>query len=238
MREEKRYNVYVIAIAATCLFLVSTARPECVVVEDTSKPQEASSHVRVAVILGNKPLKGVKVDFYQPPSQLRYSVSTDENGFAAPPELASGDYNVVATLNDDVSTTLWLRVVGKEGVTALSMDLTAPIQQSQLMLDAAKRKAEELPIREHVRRFQGTVIDFSGAIVPGARIEVMRKGPREKNVILQIKTDAKGTFSAPLQEGSYIAFFFTQGFRTEIVPFEVKKDGSGEMRIALTIGRC
>lgn len=225
------------AIAALCLIMGSTARPECVTVEEL-KPQEASSHVRIAVVLGNMPLRGVKVDFNQPTSQSLYSVSTDENGIATPHELAPGDYNVVATLNDGVSTSLWLRVVGNRGATVLSMDLTRATQQVQQALEAAQKKAEEMPIREHVRVFQGSVVDPTGAFVPGTKITVVRKGSPGKTVVLQIKSDAAGHFSAQLDEGLYIAFFSVQGFRTAIVPFELTKDGSGDLRVSLTIGHC
>ena len=57
-------------------------------------------------------------------------------------------------------------------------------------------------------------------------------------MVLQTKTDAAGRFAAQLDEGLYIAFISAAGFVTAIVPFEVAKSGSGELRIPLTIGKC
>src|SRR5450432_359395 len=110
-------------VVTLCLFLASNARSECVEVE-ALKPEEASTHVRIAVVLGNKPVRGVRVDFNQLASQSPYYVLTDENGIAIPHELAPGDYGIVATLNDGVSTSLWLRVGGDHGATAFFIDLT------------------------------------------------------------------------------------------------------------------
>jgi hypothetical protein len=225
------------AIVFLCLLPGTKARSECVTVE-ALKPQEASSHVRIAVMLGNVPLKDVKVDFIQSPDQQLYSVLTDEHGIAAPHELAPGDYNVVATRNDGVSTFLWLRVGANHGAVLLSIDLTSADRLAQQLLKVLQDGARELPIREHVRVFRGNVVDPSGAFVPGTTITVVRKGPMKNAVVLQMKSDAAGQFAAQLDEGVYIAFFSAQGFAPATVPFELTSAGSGDLRVPLTLGQC
>jgi hypothetical protein len=219
------------AIIVFCLLLGGVARPESVTVE-APKPQESSRHVRIVVMLGGKPLRGVTIDFYPIAAQPHFSAITDEDGIATPPDLALGNYNIVARLDEDVSTSLSLHVVPERMVSTFSLDLTEGFAQAQ----RAQQAAESLPIRDRVKSFRGTVLDPTGAVIAGTNIRVVRKGSQEKAVALRVKSDAKGNFSGQLGEGSYIAFVFSQGFRTAIVPFEVTKDGSGDLRITMQIG--
>ena len=211
------------AIAISCIILAGTALAECV----ASAPQESSRHVRIVVTLAGKPSKDVKVDFYPTVSQPSFSELTDDNGIVAPPELAAGDYKVIATLQDVVSTLLLLHVGRGEGVSRFSMDLTEPVQ-----------RAEALPIVNHIQAFEGAVLDPSGAMVSGTKILIVTKGSELQHVVLRTKVDANGHYSAQLGEGSYIAFFYAQGFRTAIVPLEITENGSGDLHVTLQIGRC
>ena len=47
--------------------------------------------------------------------------------------------------------------------------------------------------------------------------------------------EKEGHFSGQLPDGFYVAFVYSQGFRTVIVPFEVAKGGSGDMRITMVV---
>ena len=73
-------------------------------------------------------------------------------------------------------------------------------------------------------------------MIPGANIKLVRKGSADQADVRRLKSDASGRFSAQLADGVYIAFFSSQGFRTEIVPFEVAAQGDKEMLVKLQIG--
>jgi hypothetical protein len=137
-------------------------------------------------------------------------------------------------IQSDATGFLWLSVVDKKGESTLRMDLAKPVQEAQQILE----KAEKLPFTAHINAFQGTVLDPTGAVVAWASIQVVRKGSEDNIVVLRTKADAKGQFSAQLAEGLYIAFAFSPGFRTAIVPFEVTKRGSGVLHILLELGGC
>jgi hypothetical protein len=219
------------AIAVCCVLLASLVWAESVEVE--TKPLESSSHVQITVVLGGKPLKGVTIDFYKGSAESIFSALTDENGIVTPPELKLGDYQVVAALDENVQTSLWLRVVDGHEATKFSMDLTESFARSRDDL----QRIEKLPVRDHVQAFQGIVVDPSGALIPGTKIRIIKKGSLEKDAVVRIEADANGHFSAQLTDGLYIGFFYSQGFRTGIVPFEITKDGAGDLRITLQIGQ-
>ncbi len=219
------------ALTVCCMLLASLVRAENVRVE--GKPDlESSSHVQVTVVLNGKPLKGVKIDFHGP-SQSLFSALTDENGIVTPPELVPGDYEVVAALDEDVSTSLSLRVIGGREVSKFSMDLTEPLAHSRDEL----QRLEKLPVHDRVQAFQGIVVDPPpyAVFIPGVKIRILKKGSAEKTVVLRLNADERGHFSAQLPDGLYIGFFYSQGFRTAIVPFEVTKDGSVDLRIIMQI---
>jgi|ERR1700692_2182265 len=212
-----------VAITVFCVLLTGMARAECV----APASKQSSDRVRIVVVLGGKPLKGARVSFYPTASQSVFSELTDGEGIVTPPVLATGDYNVIATLYKVVSTSLWLHVGRENGISRFSMDLTDSVQ-----------RAEELAIHDHLKAFQGTVLDPTGAIIQGADIVVVKRGSQMQDIVLVTKTEANGHFFDQLAEGSYIAFFFAQGFRVSTVPFEMTKDGSGNLQIILPIGKC
>jgi Carboxypeptidase regulatory-like domain len=227
----------------TFLSLAGVLDAECVLMP----PLESSSHVRISVVLGGKPLKGSRVILYRvsapcicatdilrgnpidtteiPSSAVQI---TDENGIASLAELAPGEYEVAATLNGIASTAfVGLHVNSSPNVTTIPMDLTQPVQ-----------RVEEVPILFHVEVFQGTVRDPSGATLPGASFVVVKRGSQAKDVALISKADANGQFSAQLAEGSYIAVFFSPGFRPAIAPFELTRGGASQLSVSLYVGGC
>ena len=227
----------------TFLSLAGVLDAECVLMP----PLESSSHVRISVVLEGKPLKGSRVILYRvsapcicatdilrgnpidtteiPSSAVQI---TDENGIASLAELAPGEYEVAATLNGIASTAfVGLHVNSSPNVTTIPMDLTQPVQ-----------RVEEVPILFHVEVFQGTVRDPSGATLPGASFVVVKRGSQAKDVALISKADANGQFSAQLAEGSYIAVFFSPGFRPAIAPFELTRGGASQLSVSLYVGGC
>lgn len=229
--------------AVTCAFFVNILQAECVL----TFPRESSSHVRVQVAMGGKPLHGALVivrpshDCTCATDALRgnpldasmfpasSSLMTDENGTANLPELAPGDYDVAATINGVAGTGfVGVHVSNKTGVTTLSLDLTLQVQ-----------RVEEAPLRYHVATFRGTVKDFGGGLVPDAKIVVVKRGSQARDVVFRDKADAKGDFSSQLADGSYIAVFFgPRGFRPAIVPFEITRTGADELPVSMRPGSC
>ncbi len=224
------------AITVGCMLLASMVWAEDVTVR--MNPLESSSHVQVTVVLYGKPFSGVKVDFYYKKigsygAQSIFSGLTNENGVVTPPKLVPGYYDVVATVDEDVSTSLGLRVIGGRRVTRVSMDLTERFGRHRDEL----QEAEQLPVHDRVQRFQGIVVDPSGAFIPEAKTRIIKKGSQEKPAVFRLNADQRGYFSAQLADGLYIGFFYSPGFRTMIVPFEVTKDGSGDLRIIMQVGQ-
>ncbi len=93
------------AMFVYCALLSSLAHAESTMVK-VLKPQESSRQVRISVILDGKPIKGARVDFYSNGEAPRFSVFTNDAGLAVPPALPVGNYNAVATTEDDVEKSL------------------------------------------------------------------------------------------------------------------------------------
>lgn len=202
--------------------LLGEATAECVFA-----PQDSSPQARITVILDGKPLQGAKLDFYSDATQTHFSEMTDESGAVMPPKLAPGTYEVKASLNEVVGISLDLVVAERPGVTDLAMDLTDAVQ-----------KVESIPVASQLQTFQGNVQDVSGAAVPAARIVIVTRGSRTKKLVLDTKSDEQGHFSKELPAGSYIAFFLSPGFQTEVIPFEVASTGTGDLKPKLKPGSC
>jgi Carboxypeptidase regulatory-like domain len=232
-------------IALCCILPMSISWSAAIAVNaGPIPPTLSSSHVQIFVMLDGKPLKSARVDFYKwnpdvsenkSTGPLCFSGLTNDNGVVSPPALAAGDYHVLAGDEDKV---LWLRVIDERTTMTnlFTIDLTDSAEQARQIQDAVKR-AEALPISDRVQALQGVVVDTSGAIIPNARIRITKNGTEGRAVILRSKADSIGHFSAQLSDGLYIAVFYSHGFRAEAVPFEVTKEGSGDLRVVLPIGK-
>ena len=228
--------------AITSILFVSVLHAEC----SLMPPLESSRHVRIQAVLAGNPVKGATVivrashectcatDMLRgnpldtttiPRTALQ---TTDEKGIANLPEFTPGEYDVAITLNGVSSTAfVGLHVLNKMDLTILPMDLTQQV-----------RRVEDVPLRDRVEAFRGTVRDITGMALAGANIVVVRKGSRGKDLVLTGKADPDGHFSGELGEGSYIAVFFSTGFRPAIEPFEVAKTGASELSVSLDVGHC
>ena len=223
------------ATAICCLLLIAMGWPESV--EVPALPQESSGHFRIAVVMQGKPAAGVKVDFYPHGTQQAvFEAQSDESGFVVTPKLATGDYDVVATLDKDVQAFLWLRVVRKHAAHVFSMDLTGSYYQAHPELGLEAYRGKEEPVRDRIQTFEGTVLDPSGAAVPGTKIRVLKMGADGKDFMISLEAGPDGHFAAQLAEGRYIAYFFANGFSTGKAPFEITKYGSGDLKISLEVG--
>lgn len=228
--------------AITSMLFVGVLHAECVLMP----PLESSSHVRIQVVLAGSPLKGAEVivrashectcatDMLRgkplDTTTIRRSALqvTDENGTANLPELAPGDFDVAVTLNGVASTGfIGLHVSDRTDLTTLPMDLTEQV-----------RRVKNVPLRDHVVAFRGTVRDISGAPLAGASMVVVKRESHGKDVVLTGKVDADGHFSGQLDKGSYIAVFFSPAFRPAIAPFEVATKGSSELSVSLDASHC
>lgn len=225
-------------ILACCLLSAMAAVGESVEVRQI-KPQQSSRHVRIAVALKGHAVKGAKVNFcrFVKQEQLCFSVITGEDGIAATPKLADGDYTVGASVDDDkydqlYGGELYLHVSGHSGQKSFTVDLTESFRAAE----AANAAADALPVKERLQEFQGSLRDPSGAAIAGVNIRILRKGSTDHAIVQKLKSDNAGQFSAHLDDGLYVAFFTFPGFRTQTVPFEVTRQGATELRITLQIG--
>lgn len=221
-----------------CVTLASLAKAECVEVQAVG-PQNSSAHLRVAISLQGQPVKGAKVDFYAHGTTLvLFKAVSDDGGIAVPPKLRPGDYDIVAALDAEVRNFLWVRVVREGGTKTLFIDLKGDYESAHPELQMKTMAAFEMPVRDRIQAFEGVVLDPSGATVPGTKIVIIKMGVSARDFILPLKTDPNGHFQSQLPEGRYIGFFFSNGFRTAKVPFEITKDGGGDLQILLELGVC
>jgi hypothetical protein len=224
--------VKIALIAAWCLLSAVVAASAAVQVE-ALRPQESSCNVRIAVVLEGKPVKGAKVEFCKTPGdQSCVSVPANADGIATVHRLGAGNYYVVASIEDEVNDSLYLHVGSSRKEASFSIDLSRSYRQSQVFMAAAA----QLPVRDRVQGFRGSVQDPSGAFIQGVNIKIIQKGTDGKSDVVRLKSDATGHFSSPLADGIYIAFFAFAGFRSQIVPFEVTSQGSKDLPIVLQLG--
>lgn len=224
------------------MLFVGVLHAECVLVP----PLEVSTHVRVQVVLGGNVVKGAAVivrashectcatDMLRgnPLDTTAISRSnlqmTNEDGIATLPELVPGNYDVAVTLNGVASTGfIGLHVSNRKDLSTLPVDLTEQV-----------RRVEDAPLRDRIEAFRGTVRDISGAPLGGASLVVVKRESHGKDVVLTGKADADGHFSGQLEEGTYIAVFFSPAFRPAIAPFELAKTGSSELSVRLDVLHC
>ncbi|HLY43562.1 MAG TPA: carboxypeptidase regulatory-like domain-containing protein [Terracidiphilus sp.] len=97
--------------------------------------------------------------------------------------------------------------------------------------------AEQQPITKHLAAFRGVVKDQSGAVIPGAWINVVVKGSGGKNRAASMYADQDGQFSAQLPPGEYVAFIQSPGFKSSVVSFTIANEAAADsLEIVLDIG--
>ncbi len=209
--------------------------------------QKSSPFVRITAHAS--PLKGTKIDFYSykldsplsqdPTLTLRSSFMTDEKGRIKTAELSPGEYCVAASGPDNQFAQFLISVVpGKKArTTNFTMHLVAPPGPSLPPLSHSQWTPadEQIPIQKRVSAFRGTVTDPSGAVIPEASIDIVKKGSAGKEHVAQLKTGPDGRFSAELPPGLYIGYFYALYFKDQIIPFEITKEGTGDIEVILAI---
>lgn len=198
--------------------------------------------VQIKTTVGKEPRAAVSVEFFRYESGLReeqrprLSLLSDIRGIIHPPMLSPGRYHLVAISAEKTETLradLILDVSEQETANTFAMELIPTRYRSREQFIAA---AEQSPNRERIKEFRGTVYDPSGAVIPGVAIEVVRRGATGKDRVAQLKSGAGGEFSTELPKGSYIAVFSASGFKVQLVPFEVSRDGSEALKVTLRLG--
>lgn len=222
-----------VALSVAALF--SAASVEVLV------PSKSSRRVRITALLNGKPQPGVKIEIYRyelgPGQEAKpfLVLTSDEEGTIVSPKLATGPYHIVALADKNLRADLFLDVPAhsREKLSVFSMELVASTDLTPAQFVA---QAEQMPIRGRLKVFRGVICDVAGARIPGVSIQVIRKGTEGKDRVTQVSSGGSGEFSATIPDGAYIAFFSAQGFKTQIVPFELTKDGSEDLRITLQLG--
>jgi hypothetical protein len=212
-------------------------------------PHECTQLLRIAVTLNGRPLSGavisVRAGFFPeeaPPS----FISTRDDGMASVPKLAPGNYRVDVSFNgirsaifdEPVAIVLYVHAVPKLDVSTVPIDLWKPAQDIWRSDGAFDRQLKEIDwhSRDRVQSFRSTIVDPVGSKVSSAKVWVVRMTRHASWEVVSLGTsDVSGQFSAQLRDGQYVAICSSAGFRTAIVPFEVAKDGSGDLRIGLQI---
>jgi Carboxypeptidase regulatory-like domain len=222
----------IVVVALWLSMLTGIAASECVTVQPTTLnlccTKLPANDAQVAVMLQGKPVRGATVEFL-PKSGSPVSFTTDENGFARPEGLAFGRYRVTASHDGNESD---VREVDVTDIAAL-----APTVTLRFDLPLEPEIPKDLPAGPRIQKFEGLVSDASGAVIPGAKVRVMRRTEGQPFVV-EVKADANGRFSAELPEGSYIGLFFARAFQRRVVPFEVTKEGSQSLSVQLQVGSC
>jgi len=205
--------------------------------------QKSSQRIWVVFLVGGVPQKSVRVDVYRyslgsgEESKSLISLTSDDEGKVTPPVLSRAHYHLVASAERNLRADLYLDVSRKRGkqLSSFSMNL---IENQYPTPEQLWDAAEKAPVKDRLEAFRGTIYDPSGARVSGVSIEVVRKGTQGKEQIAQVESGKDGRFFAPLADGAYVARFSIPGFQLAFVPFEVTKQGSGELRVTLEIARA
>jgi hypothetical protein len=205
------------------------------------RPEPSNQKAKIVTLLGGRPQEGVTVDVYRyslgsgEESVTVVSLISDDVGSVRTPVLPPGKYHLVAAGGHNLRADLYLDILGKSGdeVSFFSMEL---FDAEYPTMEQKWAAADELAVKDHVGFFNGTIYDSTGAVVPAVSIEVVKRGTSGKQRIAQLASSYDGKFSAQLPEGAYIALFSVRGFRIAFVPFEVAKQGSGQLRVTLQLG--
>ena len=226
-----------VSLAALSLVSAGLSFGECVEVT-ARKALPSSGNVRVAVFLEGRPRAGATVEVFLTDKEHGASLRTDIHGVAVLPQLKPGFYSILASSGEDFHADLNLQVPEnpKATASAFSMELLPfafPDTQSAL------RTAETMPVTEKLQEFKGVVEDQSGAVVPKALIRIIRRGDANNEKSTKIKADESGHFSSPLPDGIYVVLVQAQGFRKEILVFEIASDGQAkELHAHLKVASC
>jgi hypothetical protein len=231
-----------LAIVAACFVLAALSYGECVTLngDDPGVPtlHSPSRRVQFTALQEGKALANVRLIFYLKTDNMhsKLALTTDNHGVALAPDLARGNYRILAIGPEHESAEVYLEVTDKRPKKTNSFLLTIP----PTFLPQKKSDIEAAPITEHIRELKGHVADYSGAYVLGALVQVYRKDSQSEPVaIAKIKAGEDGSFAAALGPGKYVVFVSSLGFVPKAIGFEIGPEGEAkELQVLLRVGGC
>jgi carboxypeptidase family protein len=232
-------NLQLTTLACSLLLAAFSCASSSASVE-VQPPLKSSPNVQLTVFLKGAPQEGVRVKIYRYESAIgqepkpRFSLLSDRNGRVFARKLATGHYHVVASASKNLIAELSLEVSSRPD--SKPSEFSMELHDGGITREEFFSKLDQQPIHERVSVFRGVIRDPSGGPIPGALIEVVRKGSQGKDRVTHLKSGKRGQFSGALSEGSYIVSFSEQGFRTQFVPLQVTKQGSAELTVTLEPG--
>jgi hypothetical protein len=192
----------------------------------------------IAVRLKGKPVAHVKLTIYRGRQKRpRLVLTTDGHGQAILPMLPPGNYFIHAIgkpdLEGDLDLVISSQPASKPSRILIALEHVVPPPTYEQKIASY----EQLPIETRVSEFRGVVVDSAGNPIFGTLIDVVLKGTQGKKHVAKCGAHSLGRFSAPLENGDYLAFFYTPGFVERVLPLTISKtEGEGELRVKLQIG--
>ena len=253
-------------IVLVCLLLAPAPPALCesvVVIGSPGPPLRVKQKPKIKVLFDGKPLPGANVKVSQlPPENISFALIADDKGEVVLPELSPGRYSISASPSsgapygtsfevclepcpdDGLETTDLIvesldgetRTIDRDsmGLSELWMDI-GPAQDPSWARSIAA--AEREPITQSMMELNGVVQDRTGAVIPGAWVDVVAKGTQGKKHVASFRADSAGRFSAKLAEGDYLIFVAAPGFRIHAIPITIVAKGSTDkLEVVLDVG--
>ena len=203
--------------AGQCVEITARALPE-------TKP--SSRNAKITVLLSGKPQAKVKIVVSLPAGQGSRSFVTDSDGSVMLKDLPKGMSCVKATAESNLADEVCLQVPAHSNneVSSVYMAFSAPLPTDSF--ENKVKRAEQSDPSQRLRRLAGTLVDANGAVIPGADIQVYRRGKYLDGAPATFKTNDVGRFKASLEPGIYTVIFRMFGFEREFVEVEISPEGS------------
>lgn len=246
----KRTTCDTVLYSAVFLWTVGWAKAGSVRVQPI---QNCSQHPRITVLRDGKPATAIAVDVYRPvdhPTAAHFRdgvgrhLRTDSKGEVVLQKLPPGMVEVVALWNSgsitvpDMEASLTIRYFPEDPQAEDHFTMVLePTPNDPQHLEQTARDAEQKPIAEHVKHFDGTIVDPVGTAVPNVSIEVARLHVAGARRVRKVRSNAEGHFGALLPAGDYVAIFADSGFRETVDTFTIDTSAKQkDMRVLLQPG--
>jgi hypothetical protein len=224
----------------------------------------AKQGLQVAVVFDGKPAPGAKIEVGRISGDGEpLLLVTDSLGKATLPELPAGEYHIRVApaqspnFTEGIDFCLAECAINDLEVTNFTVDslngTLHPIDRSALgmsefVIDLARDRipewaqqiatAERDPTVLRAREIRGVVLDQSGAVIPGASIDVIRKGGKANESIAGLQSDPSGRFLIPVPDGDYFVLISSPGFAPRALQITVSASGStDDLQLVLTVGQ-
>ena len=234
------------AIVLACLVITVSHKAAAVVRVAHILPSTQSP--TIVALADAKPVPGATVEVYRTipreNNELMLTLHTGVNGQIVVPSLPSGGYFFIVWAKSDLVGYLDLNVAAP---WAGDVDPFAPAKSLfEVNLEPtqwppyglALADAEQAPPTE-LSSFRGTIGDPTGAPVPHALIDVMRRGTDGTEHLAHVRTDDAGRFSADLPVGNYVVSFTSPGFEICLISVTISNAGDNRpLRVKLRIGEA